>query len=221
MTRFKPDEVRIAEASSKPSRIWANTASLRKAAEHLIEIADGHVASWLGTGGSAFKFAVGAGFVCGRESGWWWRDFFQSAGQQLVAHFGEAVIIVDPILAPTLLPILVPTLIPIALVAEAGGELWSGVAVGGVHELDVLHVLFGGAVDDGGDGFGGVIVDCEFELVEGGEEMVVAGLVAGTPVAHRPGVDDLVVEDVVVIGAADGGLGRVMLAGIAGRSDQA
>src|ERR1051326_365014 len=46
--------------------------------------------------------------------------------------------------------------------------------------------------------------------------MVVAGFVTGAPIAHGPGVDDLVVEDVVAVSAADGGLGRVMLAGIAG-----
>src|SRR5690348_335351 len=42
----------------------------------------------------------------------------------------------------------------------------------------------------------------------------------GAPVAHGPGVDDLVVEDMVAVSAADGGLGRVMLAGIAGRRYQ-
>ena len=79
---------------------------------------------------------------------------------------------------------------------------------------------FGGAVDDGGNGFGNVIVGYEFEFVEGGEEMIVAGFVSGAPVAHGPGVDDLAVEDMVVVGAADRGLRRVVLAGVARRGEQ-
>ena len=104
--------------------------------------------------------------------------------------------------------------------SELHAEFRGGASVGRVHEFHVLHVFLGSAVDDGSDGFGDVVVGGESEFVEGGEEMVVAGFVAGTPVAHRPGVDDLVVEDVVVVGAADAGLWRVVLAGIAGRAEQ-
>ena len=124
-------------------------------------------------------------------------DFFQAAGQKLFAHLRV-----------------------VAVPAELHAEFRGGASVGGVHEFDVLHVLAGGAVDDGGDAFGYVVMRRETELVEGGEEVVVARLVPGAPVAHRPGVDDLVVEDVVVIGAADAGLGRVVFAGIAGSAEQ-
>src|SRR5208282_6666850 len=104
--------------------------------------------------------------------------------------------------------------------AELQAESRRRQSVGGVHELDVLYVLTGGAVDHRRHGFGLMTVDRRSELVEGGEKMVVAGFVAGAPVAHRPGVDDLVVEHMVVIGAADGGLRRIFLAGIARRSNQ-
>src|SRR5579863_8628137 len=51
--------------------------------------------------------------------------------------------------------------------------------------------------------------------------MVVAGLVSSSPVAHGPGVDELSVEDVVAVGAANGwliGEGRAAL--IARRGQQ-
>src|SRR5580765_4037560 len=82
-------------------------------------------------------------------------------------------------------------------------------------------MLVGGAVDDTGDGFRNMIVRREPELVEGGEEVVVSRFFSVAPVAHRPGVDDLVVENVIVVGAPDSGLGRVVLAVIAGRGEQA
>jgi hypothetical protein len=125
-------------------------------------------------------------------------DFFQAAGQEFFSHYGE-----------------------VGVPSEPHAELSGGAAIGSVHELDVLHVLARGAVDDGGDGFGHVVVGGESELVEGGEEVIVTRLVARSPVAHRPRVNDLVVEDVVVVGAADSGFRRVMFAGIAGGAHQA
>ena len=104
--------------------------------------------------------------------------------------------------------------------AEFCAELRRAAPIGGVHELDVLHVFAAGAVGNGSYGFGDVVMRSESELVEGGEEMVVAGFIAGAPVAHRPGIDDLVVENVVVVGAANAGFRRVVLAGIAGRAHQ-
>src|SRR5579864_1943872 len=82
-------------------------------------------------------------------------------------------------------------------------------------------MLFGGPVDDARDGFGHMVVRCEAKLVEGGEEVVVTRFRSVAPVAHGPRVDDLVVENMVVVGATDGGLGRVVLAIIAGRGEQA
>src|SRR5215471_8865090 len=120
-------------------------------------------------------------------------DFFESAGEQSVAHFA---VVVFP--------------------SELHRELWGGASVGGVHELDVLQVLFGSAIDDRGDAVGSVVVRGESELAEGSEEVIVARFLARAGVAHRPRVDDLVIENLVTIGAADRGLGSVVLTGIAG-----
>ena len=73
----------------------------------------------------------------------------------------------------------------------------------------------------GGDCLGHVGVRGQTKFVERGEEMIVAGFVAGLPVAHRPGVDHLVVENVVAVSAAGGGFRGIGLAGIAGRGEQA
>ena len=198
MTRFNPTKCGSEEASSKPSTICAKTAASRQAAQHLVKVADGDVAAGFGVGRTAFQFGAGAGVVFRQSLAGRGGDFLQAAGEKFLAHFGEVVF-------------------PVQLHAELRGSA----AIGGVHEFDILHVFAGGAVDHGGDGFGDMVVRGQSELVEGGEEMVVAGLVAGAPVAHGPCVDDLVVEDVVVIGAADAGLRRVMFAGIAGGAQQA
>ena len=105
--------------------------------------------------------------------------------------------------------------------AQFRPQLSGGPAIGRVHELDVLNMLFCGAIQDRSDRLRHMIVSGEPELVECGEEMIVSRFFCAAPVAHRPGVDDLVIENVVVIGAADRGLGRVVLTGIAGRSEQA
>ncbi len=94
----------------------------------------------------------------------------RTAGQEFFAKFGEVGI-------------------PAELHSEFGGCAFF--TVGGVHELDVLHMLFRGAVDDGGNGFGNMIVGHELELVEAGEEMIVARLVSGAPVAHGPGTSTI------------------------------
>ena len=169
-----------------------------QAAQHLVKVADGDVAAGFGVGRTAFQFGAGAGFVFRQSLAGRGGDFLQAAGQKLLAHFGEVV-----------------------FPGQAHAELGGGASIGGVHEFDILHVFAGGAVDHGGDGLGDMVVRGQSELVEGGEEVVVAGLVAGAPVAHGPCVDDLVVEDVVVVGAADAGLRRVMFAGIAGGAQQA
>src|SRR5450755_1447539 len=172
---------------------------MRQAAQHLREVAYGDAASGLGVGSAAFQFGAGAGVVFRESLAGGGGDFFQAPGEKFLTYRGEVIVTV-----------------PSQLHAQFRG----GAAVGGVHEFDVLHVLAGGAVDDSSDSLGSVVMGGEPELVEGGEEVIVAGLVAGAPVAHRPGVDDLVIEDVVVVGTADAGFRRVMLAGIAGSAQQ-
>ena len=125
-------------------------------------------------------------------------DFFQTSGKKLFARLGK-----------------------VGFPSELHPKLDGGEAVGGMHELDVLHVFLGGAIDHGGDGLRRVVVGGEFEFVECREEMIVTGFIAGPPIAHGPGVDDLVVKDLVVIRASDRRLGSVSIAGVAGRSQQA
>ena len=46
------------------------------------------------------------------------------------------------------------------------------------------------------------------------------GFVPGPPIPHRPGIDDLAVKNLVVVGAPNRGLGRVSFAGVAWRAQQ-
>ncbi len=77
-----------------------------------------------------------------------------------------------------------------------------------------------GALCGFGDGIAQVIGHGGKKLIESGKKMVVARLFAG-PVAHGPGIDDGVVENLVVVGTTDGRLAGKAVAGVvAGRSDQ-
>ena len=82
-------------------------------------------------------------------------------------------------------------------------------------------MIHAGAIRGGGDCLRDMSVRGQAEFVEGGEEMIVAGFVAWLPVAHRPGVDHLVVEHVIAVAAAGCGFGGVVFAGVAGRGQQA
>ena len=93
-------------------------------------------------------------------------------------------------------------------------------SIGGVHELNVLQVIHAGAIRSCGNRLRYMGVRGQTEFVEGCEEVIVTGFVAWPPVAHRPGVDHLIVENVIAIAAAGPGLGRVVLAGIAGAGEQ-
>ena len=61
---------------------------------------------------------------------------------------------------------------------------------------------------------------CKGELIEGGEEVIVAGLLARQPVAHRPGIYHLPIQNMVLVGASHRGLVGVFLTGVAGRKNE-
>ena len=170
---------------------------MRQAAQHLIKIAHRHVASGSGVRGSALENLFGAGIVGGQSLAGLRGHVFQAGGQQRVPHFGEVLIPVD-------LPC----------------QLGRSASVGSVHELDVLQMIHARAIRGCGNCLRYVGVRGQSEFVERGEEMIVAGFVARLPVAHRPGVDHLVVEHVIAVSAACRRLGGVVLAGVAGRGQQ-
>lgn len=88
---------------------------------------------------------------------------------------------------------------------------WSGVSSALVPPYGYFGQLVTYAVDRS-----------QFEFFESSEKVVVAGIAGAVPVAHRPGVDQLIVENSVVIGAADGWFVGVLGAGcVAGRGRQA
>jgi hypothetical protein len=124
-------------------------------------------------------------------------DFLQASGQKFFAHCGE-----------------------VAFPPQLHSESDRRIQVGAAHQLDVLHVLFGSAVDHARNQLGHVGVRSGLELIEAGEEVIVSGFVSRTPVAHRPGVNDLVVENVVRVGAANRGARLVLFAGVARRAEQ-
>ena len=96
-----------------------------------------------------------------------------------------------------------------------------GTGVGGVHELDVLQIIHACTIRCCRDSFRHMGVRSQAEFVEGGEEMIVARSLPRIPVAHRPGIDHLAVEDAIDVRAANRGFGGVGLARITGRRDQA
>ena len=67
-----------------------------------------------------------------------------------------------------------------------------------------------------GDRIAQVIGHRRKKFVEGGEKVIVSGFLA-RPVAHGPGIDDGIVENVVLVGAADGRLAGEAVAGIVTR----
>ena len=120
-------------------------------------------------------------------------DVFKSIRQQLLSQLGE---------------IIVP--------ADLGSQLRRQISVRSVHEFEILQMIGRGALRGLGDGIAQVIGHGGKKLVEGGEKVIVAGFFAG-PVAHGPGIDDGIVENVVLIGAADGGLAGEAVARIVAR----
>src|SRR5262249_45101489 len=92
--------------------------------------------------------------------------------------------------------------------------------VGGVHEFEILKMVSGGARGSLSQFVTYMVEGGQQELVKRGEEVVVARFFPATPVTHRPCVDDLVIQNMVFIGASDGWLVGILLAGIAGRSNQ-
>jgi len=196
--QVEPDKMRVGRRQFESEQNLGEHRLVRQSAQHLIDVADRDAASGFSFRRSAFQFGARAGLVLGQRLTGCGGDFFEASRQQAVAHLGEVAV-------------------PTQLHAQFGGRA----SVGRMHEFDVFDMLARGAIDHGGDRFGYVAVRCQAELVEGSEEVVVTGFVSGAPVAHGPGIDDLVIEDVVVIGAADSRLGRVFLAGIAGGSHEA
>jgi hypothetical protein len=71
-----------------------------------------------------------------------------------------------------------------------------------------------------GKGIANVLLHRRTKLIERSKEMIVPRLLRRMPVAHRPRVDQLVVENVVLIGAAHRRLALVGLARIARRVNQ-
>jgi hypothetical protein len=84
-----------------------------------------------------------------------------------------------------------------------------------VHHFDILQVIGRSARGDFGERFAGMLLHRRAELIKRPEEVVVTGLFLGMPVAHRPSVDELVVENVILIGTANGRLSSVGLARVA------
>src|SRR5579863_7657413 len=80
-----------------------------------------------------------------------------------------------------------------------------------MHQLKILHAVCCRLLRCVSDGFTRVVQGGEIEFIEGCEEVIMPGLVAPFPVAHRPGIDQGVVKLLVVIAAANGRLpgGRV------------
>ena len=131
--QIQSHEARIGRREFEAEHDLREDGFVGQAAQHLIKIADGDVASGFGVGRTAFEFGAGAGFVFGQSFAGGGGDFFQPAGQEFFAHLGEVILAVPAHFKPS----------------------WARRrSVGGVHELHVLHVLAGGAVDDGGDGLG-------------------------------------------------------------------
>ena len=90
-----------------------------------------------------------------------------------------------------------------------------------MHELDILKMVHASAVRSRGDRVRDMSVRGQTEFFKAREEMIVAGFVARPPVAHRPGIDHLVVEYVIAVTAAGCGFGGIGFTGVAGRCDQA
>jgi hypothetical protein len=106
----------------------------------------------------------------------------------------------------------------IVIPAQLGPQLRGSVSVGRHHEFDILQVIVGSARCDLSQLVAHTVQRREEELVESCEEMVVARSLVGSPVAHRPRIDELVVENMIAIGALNCGLAGVRRArGIAGR----
>ena len=102
---------------------------------------------------------------------------------------------------------------PAELVAECGG----GGEGGGLHDFEVLLVLRGGAGGDLVEPLGGVGLIDAAEAVEGGEELVVAADAGGgDETAHGEGVDEGVVELLIVEGIGGGTPGRRRRSGCGG-----
>ncbi len=171
---------------------------MRKGSQYLVEISNCHFASGFSFGCSAFHFSVGLGIVVGKSFAGRCCDIFQSSSKKFLSHRRQVIV-------------------PLGLRREFHGCA----PVRGEHELDVLHTFLSLAVGDTGDFFSGMRVRNEGELIEGGKEVVVTGFLSRAPVAHRPCIDDLVVKNVIVIGAADQRLRCVVFASIARRSQNA
>src|SRR5579863_10689881 len=171
--QVQADEMRIGGSEFEAQQDLGEDAFAGQAAERLIEIADGNAASGFGGGGAALQFGAGAGVVLGQLFAGGGGDVFQTGIQQLLAESRV-----------------------IGVVADFRTKLCGISAVGSVHEFHVLQMIAAGAIHHRHYGFRRVQVRGQAELIEGGEEVVVAGFVARLPVAHGPGIDDLVVENV-------------------------
>src|SRR5208282_1101146 len=71
-----------------------------------------------------------------------------------------------------------------------------------------------------GESVADVLLQSRAELLEGSEKVIVARFLLAMPVAHRPGIHQLVVEDLVLIGATYRRLDLVGLARITGCANQ-
>jgi hypothetical protein len=90
-----------------------------------------------------------------------------------------------------------------------------------MHELYILQMIHASAIGCDGDCLGNMRVRRQAEFIEGGEKMIMARFIAGLPVAHRPGIDHLVEENLVAVSTAGGRFDGISFAGIAGRGKQA
>src|SRR5262249_14658737 len=101
----------------------------------------------------------------------------QASGQQLVAHFAKVVV-------------------PSQLAAKARGAA----SVRCEHQLQVLQMVRSGAGADFGEHVRGMAVASGSKLSEGRKEVIVAGFARRKPAAHGEGVQQLVVQSLVLVG---------------------
>jgi len=120
-------------------------------------------------------------------------DVFESTGQQLRPQVGEVIVPTDP-----------------------GSQLGREISIRGVHEFQILQMIGRRAFRRLGERIAQVIRHRREKFVEGGKKVVVSGFLA-RPVAHGPGIDDGIVENVVLVGAADGRLAGEAVAGVVAR----
>ena len=79
--QVQSDKARIGRGEFEAEHDLREDRFARQSAQHLIEIADGDVASGFGVGGAAFQFGAGVGIVFRQSLAGSSGDFFQAAGQ--------------------------------------------------------------------------------------------------------------------------------------------